>query len=349
MKLVFVVAGGVFLAYLLINGVGGIILPFLVSYIAARMFRPAGVYLSRKCRVNEKAGCSVFACLLLLLTVYSAVVLSSGAIRGLGELDGMSECISEITDSCVSMFDSLPFHIFGDAERVRDAVLSYSGKLLEYVCSEGASLIGSTAKALPSFMLSAVVSAVSFFYLMADIDGVGAAVSSLIPEEKRESVVSAFRNVSDAVFGYIRGTLLLSLITFTALFVGFLVIRIPSPAKWAFLIAAADALPLIGCGIILVPWGIYKIITRHTVMGISLLVLYVLIWAIRQIFEPRILGRIMGVSPFVMLAAVYIGWKCGGFSGVIIFSCFACALKTLPRTKKSPAKVKGQGENIQLK
>ena len=64
MKLVFVVAGGVFLAYLLINGVGGIILPFLVSYIAARMFRPAGVYLSRKCRVNEKAGCSVFACLL---------------------------------------------------------------------------------------------------------------------------------------------------------------------------------------------------------------------------------------------------------------------------------------------
>lgn len=163
MKLVFVVAGGVFLAYLLINGVGGIILPFLVSYIAARMFRPAGVYLSRKCRVNEKAGCSVFACLLLLLTVYSAVLFSSGAIRGLGELDGMSECISEITDSCVSMFDSLPFHIFGDAERVRDAVLSYSGKLLEYICSEGASLIGSTAKALPSFMLSAVVSAVSFF------------------------------------------------------------------------------------------------------------------------------------------------------------------------------------------
>ena len=87
MKLVFVVAGGVFLAYLLINGVGGIILPFLVSYIAARMFRPAGVYLSRKCRVNEKAGCSVFACLLLLLTVYSAVLFSSGAIRGLGELD----------------------------------------------------------------------------------------------------------------------------------------------------------------------------------------------------------------------------------------------------------------------
>ena len=84
-------------------------------------------------------------------------------------------------------------------------------------------------------------------------------------------------------------------------------------------------------------------------MGISLLVLYVLIWAMRQILEPRILGRIMGVSPFVMLAAVYIGWKCGGFSGVIIFSCFACALKTLPRTKKSPAKVKGQGENIQLK
>ena len=104
------------------------------------------------------------------------------------------------------MFDSLPFHIFGDAERVRDAVLSYSGKLLEYICSEGAALIGSTAKALPSFMLSAVVSAVSFFYLMADIDGVGAAVSSLIPEEKRERVVSAFRNVSDAVFGYIRGT-----------------------------------------------------------------------------------------------------------------------------------------------
>ncbi len=196
------------------------------------------------------------------------------------------------------------------------------------ILSKVASYIASFAASLPSLALSAVVCAVSFFYFMTDMDGAESAAVSLIPERHRKSLTSAYKNVSDAIFGYIRGGILLSLATFCVLFVGFIVIRIPSPLKYSALIAIADALPLIGCGAILVPWGLLRIVTHNTASGVSLLVLYALIWALRQYLEPKILGKMMGIEPVIMLAVVYIGWKTGGICGIILLAAAVCAVKS---------------------
>ncbi len=319
MKLIFILTGGIYLAYLLISGKIGLILPFIISYIAGRIFRPIGVYLSKKCHVGEKLGCAVLSTLVLTGVIWSAVSLFYG-MAGVLDRDMVSLCISEVSEAWDGLLDSLPFHVFGNAERVRGAVMSYSGELLSDVCTKAAGCLTSFAASLPSFALSAVICAVSFFYFMCDMDGAESAFFSLISERYRKNVVSAFRNVSEAIFGYIRGAMLISLVTLTLLFIGFLVIRIDRPAHYALFIAIADTLPLIGCGMILIPWGVFRIIRHETVSGIAILVLYCVIWGVRQYLEPRILGRMMGIEPVVMLALVYIGWSLGGFTGVIILT-----------------------------
>lgn len=329
MKLIFFIAGGIVLGEILKNGAGELILPFLVSYIAARIFRPVGAWLSKKCRIKEKAGCAVFAVMLCFALVYFAAVLSSELIAGLGELNGIGDAVSELSSAALGLFDSLPFHLFGDAERVRDAVVSCAGELLSYLGGALASLVGTVAKSLPSSMLSIFIGAASFVYLMADMDGVGEGITALIPEKHRSAIIRVFGGTSDAVFSYVKAYLGLGAVTFVMLFVGFLLLRVASPLGKAFIIAVVDALPLIGCGAVLLPWGIYKLAVGRTLYGVGIIALYVVIWAVRQVLEPRLLGRMMGINSFVMLAVIYLGWKVGGLSGVIILSAAVMAVKNI--------------------
>lgn len=329
MKLIFYIAGGIVLGEILKSGAGELILPFLVSYIAARIFRPAGSWLSRKCRIKEKAGCAVLAVMLCFAVVYFAAALSSELIAGLGELEGIGEAVSGLSSAALGLFDSLPFHLFGDADRVRDAVVSCAGELLSYLGGAIASVVASAAKSLPSSMLSIFIGAASFVYLMADMDGVGEGIKALIPENRRRGVVRVFSSASDAIFSYVKAYLGLGAVTFAMLFVGFLALRVASPLGKAFLIAVVDALPLIGCGAVLIPWGIYNLAVGKTLSGVGIIALYVVIWAVRQVLEPRILGRMMGINPFVMLAVIYLGWKASGLSGVIILSAAVMASKNI--------------------
>lgn len=334
MKLFFIISSSLILSHLIISGEISFILPFLVSYVAAKLFRPVSLWICRKIHLGEKLGCAVFSCLLMTLFICAAVGFFS-RITALIDSDSFSLYLSELGTSCLSILDSIP--ILSNAENARLAVASYSGDILSDILSKVASYIASFAASLPSLALSAVVCAVSFFYFMTDMEEAEAAAVSLIPERHRKSLTSAYKNVSDAIFGYIRGGILLSLATFCVLFVGFLVIRIPSPLKYSALIALADALPLIGCGAILVPWGVLRIVTHKTASGVSILVLYAVIWATRQYLEPKILGRMMGIEPVIMLAVVYIGWKTGGICGIILLAAAVCAVKSkkLPPTSKN--------------
>ena len=84
------------------------------------------------------------------------------------------------------------------------------------------------------------------------------------------------------------------------------------------MIAFVDALPLFGCGTVLIPWALWCFFTGEMVRGAGLLILLGVIYIVRQFLEPRVIGKMTGVHPFVALAAVYIGLKLGGIGGMIV-------------------------------
>ena len=51
-------------------------------------------------------------------------------------------------------------------------------------------------------------------------------------------------------------------------------------------------------------------------MGLSLMVLYILITAIRQLIEPKIIGQHVGLHPIVTLMSIYVGSKLFGVLGL---------------------------------
>lgn len=68
----------------------------------------------------------------------------------------------------------------------------------------------------------------------------------------------------------------------------------------------------------MIPWAIISAVNGNLRLGIALFILYVIILVVRQLLEPRIVGKKIGTHPIFTLIAMYTGFKISGVIGLII-------------------------------
>lgn len=78
-----------------------------------------------------------------------------------------------------------------------------------------------------------------------------------------------------------------------------------------------DMLPFIGTGIVLVPLSIWQLFNGRYVQMAVCLVLYGACILTREMLEPKLIGKRVGVAPIYMLLAIYAGVKLFGVGGII--------------------------------
>lgn len=83
-------------------------------------------------------------------------------------------------------------------------------------------------------------------------------------------------------------------------------------------IAIFDAFPVLGSGFIFVPWGIYEFLSREYYTAAILITTYLITLFVREFLEAKLLGKGLGLSPFFMLAAIFIGIQLFGVSGILL-------------------------------
>src|SRR5699024_11387046 len=69
----------------------------------------------------------------------------------------------------------------------------------------------------------------------------------------------------------------------------------------ALLTSIVDFLPFIGTGIVFIPWIIYLFFTDHFTLTIFISMLYMIIIIQRQLSEPKIVSKSIGLPPLVTL------------------------------------------------
>ena len=128
---------------------------------------------------------------------------------------------------------------------------------------------------------------------------------------------------------YLRAYFFIIVITFSELYLGFLILDVEYAVGLALLIAVVDILPVLGTGTILIPWTLICFLKKDFYLGIGLAIMYLVIAVIRQIIEPRIVGRSIGLHPLVTLASMYVGLKLGGLLWLILLPVAVNVLKNL--------------------
>lgn len=133
-----------------------------------------------------------------------------------------------------------------------------------------------------------------------------------------QDIHKILKKLSLTGIAYLKMECIVTVIISFVLCLGLSLLRNPYALLLGICIAVIDALPILGSGIILIPWGIFSIFRGRGFTGLTLLLLCMLCWLVRQYLEPRLLGKNLGVPSLYMLIAVYAGLKIYGISGILL-------------------------------
>jgi sporulation integral membrane protein YtvI len=205
----------------------------------------------------------------------------------------------------------------------------------------------SVAGFIPAAFIFITVTLLACYYFTADNGALKRSLSvglaRLTPLPLRDRLPPLGRRLKRLGQSYLRACLLLGLTTFLLTFIGLAVLRIPYAFLLAILLAVVDLLPLLGTGIILIPWAALCLLLGQVKLGIGLLILYGVSTLIRQILEPKLIGDGLGLHPLVSLGAMYAGLRLFGVWGMILSPLVTAAVVSIWRGG-SPQATEGGGK-----
>ena len=127
--------------------------------------------------------------------------------------------------------------------------------------------------------------------MTSDFEKIKAFLLGHIPERKRPVLREARDFFGGTLVKCLGAYILIMGITFIELFLGLTLLRIPYAPLIALLITIVDILPILGTGSILIPWALIALIDGNYGISAGLLLLYLVITIIRNIIEPKLVGR----------------------------------------------------------
>lgn len=327
---------------LLLGSVVSVLLPFLIAYPAARLIRKPAYRFSKRTGIPiglvsaVMLASLIFALCALLWIALNRLMTEAGELLArFAESDsGVGDALSNLLSRMRSVSSMIPAldrlkeseELSSVCTRIDELVHGSVNNFLEGLSNDIGNFIRGVIKALPETFLYILVTIIAAVYICSQMDTADRFLIGLIPEKYRDGVKKTWGNVISALKGYFKAYSVIYLITFAELFLGFSLMRMRSAFTLALITATVDILPVFGVGAVLLPWALFELLLGHGGVCAGLIVLYVLITVVRQISEPKIIGKSLGVSPLVALFTVFAGYKLFGVLGMILSPVAAVAL-----------------------
>ena len=350
------------IAYLFLKYCFWMFAPFLFAFFVAIIVQRPSNFLTRKTKIKKSITATLLSLLLYL------VVIALISLIGVKCVDAAKSFISFITDKisdlptlienvknwCLSAIRWLPDGIeakatksmvpFFDAMKEKSAAeiatfivdkASNGEKLSLSSLATPLSGIWSTAKQIPSVFVAVMIAIVSSCFMAVDYDRLVNFIKSQISDAHKENLSATKRIVLTSFAKLIKSYLLIICITGIEIFIGLNVLTLVGLYKdghilaLSVIIAILDILPVIGTGTFMVPWSIYSLITDKIGLGIGLFVVYAIIYVVRQVIEPKIVGGTVDLPPFVTLMGMYIGSQLFGVLGIFLVPILIIIIKLL--------------------
>ena len=297
------------------------LLPFLIAIPVAIFTQKYADYISRKIKLKRGIIAAVLAATIYIVLVivtafiiYKTSVFASNLIKNFS-FGNVTELIYKMEENLNRTLKNLAPQFWKQISNFLSVTLeNFSVKASNYISN----FATNTAKKIPSFIFSSVVTLVATCFIAKDYESLKKFTSYLCGERAFSNFVKIKNILFSSVLKIIKGYFFLMFLTFLELLIGFFILGIKNPFTLALLIAFIDILPILGIGIVLVPWCIICFFTNQISLGVSLLIIYLIIALVRNFAEPKIIGTQIGIHPLFTLLAMFIGVKVFGFAGLFI-------------------------------
>ena len=293
-------------------------LPFLAGLGLALAAEPAVRFLCRRLSLKRGFAAAIGVTLTLLGFAALGILLCSGIFRGLRWLASIAP---DLESTAAEGILALQDWLLSLAQRAPDGIRNLATRAVLALFQGNNTWFSSMVSALPGFAAGLLS------HLTGGFLGIGTAVlsayliSARLPRLKLppwlDKYRPALRELRTALGGWFHAQARLMGLMWLLLWAGLALLGIRYAPVWAALIALVDAVPMLGTGLILVPWSIVCALRQDPARALGLVGIFVAATLIRSALEPRLLGKQLGLDPLVTLISLYLGYQLLGLPGLL--------------------------------
>jgi len=332
-----------------------LLMPFFLALIFAAVSRPMARYLSadvrwkkgengekipvkRRFRLRSSVA-GVVSVLLLFLVLGVLLILLLVRLT-----DGIVSLASAIphfySNSILPGFTALLHQVELFASRFDDSILeAVQATIPNLIASVGSAVtsfsaavvsrITSLAGQLPTMLLNVIICMIATVFISVDFETISGFIRRNLPSRAMSLVTDIRDSFLDIIWQFLRSYFTIFCITAAEVSLGLFIIGMNKPVLLGFIVATFDAFPIVGSGMILLPWAIITLFSGTLWRGLGLLLLYVVVVVARQIIEPKIVGKHVGLRPLVTLICMFVGTRLFGALGLFGLPIMAAIINDL--------------------
>lgn len=320
--------GAVFIAILFIlNRLSDVLLPFFIAWIIAYLMYPMVTFYQKKLRVKNRA-------LAIFLVMLSIIIVLTGAVF-LIVPPMIEECaklrsLIEVYFAEGGKFTSIPKDITEflhnnvnwewvqenlNSENIIDAVKGVLPKMWSLL---------STSYNIVLAIFTLFITLLYLFFILLDYEEIAEGWVGLLPAKHRNMVLGIVEDIKDSMNKYFRGQALVAFCVGILFSIGFLIIDFPLAIGLGLFIGLLNMVPYLQI-IGFIPTIILAILKAADtgesfwfILGLALVVFCVVQLIQDMYLVPKIMGKITGLNPAIILLSLSVWGSLMGMLGMII-------------------------------
>lgn len=321
-------------------------LPFVLAFVvAAGLQRPLG-WLVKKTHISRKFFSVVLVVFVILLLAGIVAVVGWQLIQGIIAFVSDNKNILMIEKTVMGLSDNINGLVLSFSNilsesamaSLQKAITGFSSNIVDFISGLFTDVAASVAAAattrLPVLLISFIIWVIASIFLTIDYQSVLSFILRQVPDRHAETVYFVRGLCTNTLFKLARAYITLMFITFVELCIGFSLMGIPYAPILAAMIAVVDILPVLGTGTVLIPWAFVSLITGDARMFIGLGLCYVVVTVVRNVLEPRLVSRQIGLNPLVTLFFMFLGLRAVGLFGMLLLPVIVMILVQLRESGK---------------
>ncbi|MEA4938056.1 MAG: sporulation integral membrane protein YtvI [Christensenella sp.] len=304
----------------------GVLMPFIVALLVSLLLKPAVAFFNEKLKLPRS-----IAGIVLVVLFYALVgfLLSVIGIQLFAAAKSFFLLLPSLYANTIApWFQNLFVSLQTFVEKLDpDTAATYNAIVSNVSNSLGGTVVNISKSVVswvtnltlktPGLLLKLLITVIATIFLTADFPRIKAFVMRQLPVRICDLLHNARVQLGRTLWSYTRSYAMILAITFVEIGLGLSIIGVNNAFGIAILIALFDILPVVGSGIVLLPWTIFTLFSGNLPTGIGLAVLYVVVIVVRQIMEPKIVGDRVGLHPLVTLLSMVLGTYLFGGIGLL--------------------------------
>ena len=311
----------------LVNYLSGVLLPFFVAWLIAYMTYPMVTFFQYRLKLKNRVA-SILLTMLMLLTVLTLafVLLVPPIIEEFGKLKELltTYFIEGSKQAAIpgTVANFIKEHV--NMLQVQNALSEENlAQTVRSLLPKAWSIFTQSVNIMVSIFAAFVVMLYTFFILL-DYETIANGWTGLVPAKYRTMTVRIVNDVKDGMNRYFRGQALVAFLVGVLFSIGFLIIDFPLAVGFGLFIGLLNMVPYLQL-IALVPTVLLALLKAADtgesfwwILACALLVFCIVQVIQDAIIVPKVMGRITGLNPAIILLSLSIWGALMGVVGMII-------------------------------